>query len=84
MDIILFLIIGLIAGVIASAIMKTEGDWIWDLVIGVIGAVLGGWLFGVVGISLGLGLIGQGIVAIIGACIAIAIWRAINHKTIRG
>jgi uncharacterized membrane protein YeaQ/YmgE (transglycosylase-associated protein family) len=35
---------GLIAGAIAKAITKSGGGWIFSLVIGLIGAVVGGWI----------------------------------------
>lgn len=39
-----YIIIGLIAGTIGKAIMKRGGGWGFTLLIGVIGAVIGGWL----------------------------------------
>jgi uncharacterized membrane protein YeaQ/YmgE (transglycosylase-associated protein family) len=51
---------------------------IMDIVIGIIGAMLGGWLFGMVGISAGGGLIGSIIVAFVGACILLWIVRLIK------
>ncbi|GAA2177473.1 GlsB/YeaQ/YmgE family stress response membrane protein [Leucobacter tardus] len=41
-----FIILGLIAGAIAKAIMpgKQAGGWIVTLILGVVGAVVGGWL----------------------------------------
>lgn len=44
-----FLLLGLIAGAIAKAILPGEqgGGWIATLILGVIGAMLGGWLGGV-------------------------------------
>ena len=46
MGFIAFLILGLIAGAIAKAILpgKQGGGWIATLLLGVIGAFLGGWL----------------------------------------
>jgi len=49
-----------------------------DIIAGLAVAFIGGWLFGVLGISLGGGLLGSIIVAFIGACIFIAILRAIS------
>lgn len=37
---------GLIAGAIAKAILKTSGGWLSSLVVGVIGALVGGWIGG--------------------------------------
>lgn len=74
-----WLIIGLIAGFLASVVMRGGGYGIvGDIIAGLVGAFIGGWLFGVLGISAGGGLLGSIIVAFIGACIFIAILRAIS------
>jgi uncharacterized membrane protein YeaQ/YmgE (transglycosylase-associated protein family) len=49
---------------------------IWDIVVGVLGAVLGGWLAGLIGIAVG-SLLAEVIVAFIGACILIFVFRAL-------
>jgi len=48
MSFIAFLVLGLIAGLIAKAILpgKQGGGWIATLLLGVVGAILGGWLGG--------------------------------------
>jgi uncharacterized membrane protein YeaQ/YmgE (transglycosylase-associated protein family) len=74
---ILWLVIGLIAGFLASVVMRGGGYGIvGDIIVGLVGALIGGWLFSLVGIGTG-GFIGSIIVAFIGACILIAILRAI-------
>jgi uncharacterized membrane protein YeaQ/YmgE (transglycosylase-associated protein family) len=74
-----WLVIGLIAGFLASVVMRGGGYGIvGDIIAGLVGAFIGGWLFGVLGISAGGGLLGSIIVAFIGACIFIAILRAIS------
>jgi uncharacterized membrane protein YeaQ/YmgE (transglycosylase-associated protein family) len=50
-SLIVFLVIGLLAGWLAGRIMRRKGfGLVGDLVIGVIGALLGGWLFNLLGI----------------------------------
>jgi uncharacterized membrane protein YeaQ/YmgE (transglycosylase-associated protein family) len=72
-------IVGLIAGFLAGKVMKGGGFGVlMDIVIGIVGAMLGGWLFGLVGISAGGGLIGSIIVAFVGACILLWIVRMIK------
>ena len=79
MNLIWFLIVGLIAGWLAGKFMRGGGyGLIGDLIVGVIGALLGGWLFGLLGIGT-FGLIGSIIVAFIGAIIFIAILRALRR-----
>ena len=64
-----FLVIGLIAGWLAGVIMKGKGQGLLiNLVIGVIGAFLGGYLFGVLGLS-AYGFIGSLITATVGAVV---------------
>ncbi|MDR2012822.1 MAG: GlsB/YeaQ/YmgE family stress response membrane protein [Rhodanobacter sp.] len=53
---------------------------IGDIIVGVVGAVLGGFLFSALGISAGGGLIGALIVATIGAVILIFLLRLIKRK----
>ena len=70
-----WLIVGLIAGFLASVVMRGGGYGIvGDIIVGLIGAFIGGWLFSLLGIGSG-GLIGSIIVAFIGACVLIAILR---------
>jgi len=71
-------VVGLIAGWAAGRIMKGGGyGVIMDIVLGIIGAILGGWVMGMVGIHAG-GFIGTIIVAIIGAVILIWITRMLK------
>jgi uncharacterized membrane protein YeaQ/YmgE (transglycosylase-associated protein family) len=79
MNIIWFLLIGLIAGWLAGQVMRGGGyGLVGDLIVGVIGALLGGWLFGVLGISAG-GLLGALITAFVGAVILIVLLRVIRR-----
>jgi len=71
-------VVGLIAGWAAGKIMKGGGyGVVMDIVLGIIGAVIGGWLMGIVGIHAG-GFIGTIIVAIIGAVFLIWITRMLK------
>ncbi len=72
-----WLIVGLIAGFLASVVMRGGGyGMVGDIIVGLIGAFIGGWLFSLVGVSSGGGLLGSIIVAFIGACILIFLLRA--------
>src|SRR5215469_7364691 len=70
-----WLIVGLIAGFLASVVMRGGYGFLGDILAGIVGSFIGGWLFGVLGISMGNGLLGSIIVAFVGACILIAILR---------
>lgn len=74
-----FLLIGLVAGWLAGKIMKGSGyGLLGDLVIGCVGAILGGNLLGWFGIG-GGGLIGSLVVATIGAVILVWVIRLIKR-----
>jgi uncharacterized membrane protein YeaQ/YmgE (transglycosylase-associated protein family) len=75
------IIVGGIAGWIAEKIMKSDHSLILNIVLGVIGAVVANAiLMFVFNATLG-GIIGQLIVAVIGACLLIWIARAIRSRT---
>ncbi|MEO8032648.1 MAG: GlsB/YeaQ/YmgE family stress response membrane protein [Gemmatimonadota bacterium] len=77
-SLILFLVIGLCAGWLAGKIMKGGGfGLVGDLIVGVIGALLGGWVFGLLGIG-AYGLLGSLIVATIGAMLLLFLIRLIK------
>jgi len=77
-----FLIIGVAAGWLASQIMKGGGSGLFgDLIMGVIGSILGGFLFSLLGLS-ATGLFGSLITATVGAIVLIAGLRAINRPRI--
>ncbi len=74
-----FLLIGLIAGWLAGVVMKGGGfGLVGDMIVGVIGAFIGGWLFSLLGIAAG-GLIGSIITAFVGAVVLILVLRAIRR-----
>ena len=73
--IIWWIIVGLIAGWAAGKIMKGGGyGVIADIILGILGAIIGGWVVGVLGFGHG-GLIWSILVAILGAVILIWITR---------
>ena len=81
MDILWFLIVGEIAGWLAGVLVKGGGFGILgDMVVGVIGAVLGGFLFTKFGVSAGGGLLGSIIVATIGAVILLVVLRLFRRR----
>jgi len=73
MNIIWFLIIGAVAGWLAGIVMKGKGAGLLiNIIVGCVGAVLGGYLLGLIGISAG-GLIGSLITAFVGAVVLLFI-----------
>jgi uncharacterized membrane protein YeaQ/YmgE (transglycosylase-associated protein family) len=79
MGLIWFIVIGLVAGWLAGQIMKGGGfGVVGDIIVGVIGAVIGGFLFQRSGAFAGSGLLGSLIVATIGAVILLFVLRLIK------
>jgi uncharacterized membrane protein YeaQ/YmgE (transglycosylase-associated protein family) len=83
MHFLIFLLVGLIAGVIAKAVMPGTRDepsgWILTIVLGIAGAYLGGWIGSLMGIGAG-GFIGEILMAAVGAIIIIALLRLFSGR----
>ena len=80
MELVWFILVGLIAGWLAGMIVKGGGyGLVGDIVVGILGALLGGFLFGSLGGAVGGGLLGSIVVATLGAIIMIAILRLIKR-----
>lgn len=70
----IFLLIGAVAGWLAGLIMKGGGFGVLgNIVVGIVGAVVGGYLFNVLGISAGAGLVGSIVTAVAGAVVLLFI-----------
>ncbi len=79
MSIVWWLIVGLVAGFLASLVMRGGGYGIvGDIIVGLVGALIGGFLASLIGLG-STGIIGTIIIAFIGACILIAILRAVTR-----
>ena len=78
MQLILMVVFGIIVGVIAKFLMpgKDPGGWIITALLGIGGSVVGGYLFGVLGLSSGgpAGLIGS----VVGACALLGVYRVMK------
>jgi uncharacterized membrane protein YeaQ/YmgE (transglycosylase-associated protein family) len=87
MGILGFLILGLIAGAIAKAILpgRQGGGWVVTLVLGVVGAILGGWIGSLI---FGGGLaeffdIRTWLLAILGSIIVLLVYGAVTNRSSR-
>ncbi len=75
-----WLLVGLVAGFLASRVMRGGGyGLIGDIVVGLIGAFIGGWLAGLLGIGGSSSLIVTIVIAFVGACILLAILHAVTR-----
>jgi len=71
------IVVGLVAGWLASVIMKTNTGLLTELILGVVGAIVGGWIASLLtGVDMVTGVnITSILVALVGAIIVIAIYR---------
>jgi len=81
MGLIATIVVGLIAGLLASWIMKAKTGVLIDLILGVVGGFLGGWITSLImGVNLMSGInVTSIIVAVVGAIIVIAVYRLIRR-----
>lgn len=83
-NLIAWLVVGLIAGFLASLVMKTnkKQGLIMDIVVGIIGAFIGGFVLDLIGIGGGVTGINLGSIAtaFVGAVILLAILRAVGRR----
>jgi len=80
MSFIAWIILGLIAGFIGSKIINKRGEGlILDILLGIVGAVVGGWMFHLFGMSGVTGInVYSLIVAVAGAVVVLVIYHAIR------
>jgi uncharacterized membrane protein YeaQ/YmgE (transglycosylase-associated protein family) len=77
---IVWLIVGAIAGYLASKVLTGKGmGIIWDIVVGILGAFVGGWLASIANISVG-NIFVEIVVAFVGAVILLVIFRAVTSR----
>lgn len=80
-NIAVFILVGLVAGFLASLVVMGRGrGWFWNLIIGILGAIIGGWLAGLLHISIGYGIFGQIVIAFVGAVILLLLWRILFRR----
>jgi uncharacterized membrane protein YeaQ/YmgE (transglycosylase-associated protein family) len=80
MSIIAWVVLGLIAGFIGSKLVNKRGEGLFlDIILGIVGAVVGGWVFSVFG---GVGVSGLNLhsllVAVVGAVLVLVVYHAIR------
>jgi uncharacterized membrane protein YeaQ/YmgE (transglycosylase-associated protein family) len=76
-----FILIGLAAGWLAGRLMRGSSfGAVGDIVVGVVGALIGGFLFRTLGLSLRGGLLASVVVATIGAIILLYLMRLVERR----
>ena len=81
MSILAWMVLGLVAGFIGSKIVNKSGEgFVLDIILGIIGAVVGGYLFNMVGAAGVTGVnIYSLIVAVIGAMLVLVMYHAVRR-----
>jgi uncharacterized membrane protein YeaQ/YmgE (transglycosylase-associated protein family) len=74
------IVIGGIAGWLAEQLMKSDMGLLMNVLMGIVGAAVASWLFGLVGISFGPGWLGYLIAGFIGAIILIFVVRMVRQR----
>jgi uncharacterized membrane protein YeaQ/YmgE (transglycosylase-associated protein family) len=73
------IVIGILAGWLAGQLVKGRGMGVGiDLLVGIAGSVLGGWIFGLLGLA-AYGLIGRLVMAVVGAVVLLLLIRALKR-----
>lgn len=77
----MLVVVGALAGVLAGYVMKRGGYGTrWDIMLGLVGSIAGSWVFWILRISPGAGLIALAVVAFIGAAILLAGQRMVRPR----
>jgi uncharacterized membrane protein YeaQ/YmgE (transglycosylase-associated protein family) len=84
MSLIAWIVLGLIAGFIASKLVNKSGEgMLLDIVLGVVGALVGGWLFNTFGMPGVTGLnVYSLIVATVGAVVSLVVYHALVRRRV--
>jgi uncharacterized membrane protein YeaQ/YmgE (transglycosylase-associated protein family) len=73
------ILIGILAGWVAGQIVKGRGLGLGiDLLVGVVGSVLGGWIFAIIGLA-AYGLIARLVMAVVGAVVLLLLVRVLKR-----
>lgn len=86
MSLLVWILLGLVAGFIASHIVNHRGEGVvLDVLLGAMGAIVGGWLFNAFGHTGVTGLnLHSILVATAGAIVFLVVYHAIRRTTVRG
>ena len=84
MGLILSLVMGLIVGAITGFLMKSNYPWYIDIILGIVGSIVGGWLSSLLlGADLTTGFnLTTLVVSVIGAVIVVALYRLITRRSV--
>ena len=72
------IIVGGLAGWIAEKVMRSNISLLGNIVLGIVGAIVANFLFGIVGVEIGVGWFRYLVAGFVGACVLIAAARAVR------
>ncbi len=79
MGFIISIVVGVLAGFIAEKVMRSNGGLFTNLVVGILGGMLGRWVAELLNLTaIGTGFVDQLVVSSCGAILLLAIWRTIK------
>ena len=79
-QLIVWIIVGGLAGILADAVVPTINIGLLEaIIVGIIGAFIGGWLFGTLGVFPGGGILGSILTAFVGAVILLVLLGALHR-----
>ena len=84
MSLLTWIVLGLVSGFVASKIINKSGEGVLlDIVLGIVGAVVGGWLFSTFGMTGVSGLnVYSFLVAIVGAMVVLVAYHLLARRTL--
>jgi uncharacterized membrane protein YeaQ/YmgE (transglycosylase-associated protein family) len=84
MSLIVWIVLGLIAGFIGSKLVNNSGEgMLLDIILGIVGAVVGGWLFHAFGMPGVTGLnVYSLVVAVVGAVVFLVVYHALTRRRV--
>jgi uncharacterized membrane protein YeaQ/YmgE (transglycosylase-associated protein family) len=84
MSFLAWIVLGLLAGFIASKLVNKSGEgMLLDIVLGIVGAVIGGWLFHTFGMPGVMGFnIYSLVVAVVGAAVFLIVYHALTRRSV--
>ncbi|ADZ70742.1 GlsB/YeaQ/YmgE family stress response membrane protein [Polymorphum gilvum] len=79
MSIVYWIVVGLIAGAVAHRVLDSRGGFLGSLVVGLIGALVGGKLAEILRLNITGGFVDQLVLATVGAVVFLFLWRKIRR-----
>lgn len=82
MELLYILVIGAVSGWLAGMIMKTSGGLLMDVILGIVGSFVGGWVLAKLGIRLNIGspTISLIVTSVIGAVVVLFVAQLLQGK----